>query len=180
MGGRKRRLTYRKYTEKKSTCTTVPLVISLPLSSYTDVPVDSIETLYTRVTSFPLPPTWIINNAAKTPISICKLRISSGIRADILITLTINAEKDWVISFIHHNINPDNCSLLNKLPSTLSSVDSIISTLSLIDSSKVCLGNSDPSFLTSWQHRSLTLHNASGNYLNPFCMYIIPYIKFYR
>lgn len=167
MGGRKRRLTYRKYMEKKVAHRTTPLMISLPLSAYTDAPVDSIEILHSRISSLPLPPTWVVSNAAKSPLTICKLRVSENLqpRADILVTLTIDPEKGWAVSFIHKHTNPDNCMLLSKLPSTLSSVHSISSTLSLIDSCKVCPGNSDSTFLESWQQRSLTLHNSSGMYV---------------
>ena len=77
MGGRKRRLTYIKYSEKKSSATTSTLTVSLPLSNYVDPPVDSVDTLHTRIVSLPLPPTWIVNNATKTPLSICKLHVNS-------------------------------------------------------------------------------------------------------
>ena len=39
-----------------------------------------------------------------------------------------------------------NCSLLCNLPSTLSSVDTIMNVLSVLDSSNVCLGNDDKTF----------------------------------
>ena len=79
----------RKYSEMKSSHAIQPVVVSLPLSSYMDGPVDSAEVLYI---SFPLPPTWIIDNVTKVPLTLCLLHVSSGSlapRADILITLTI-------------------------------------------------------------------------------------------
>ena len=142
------------------------LMVSLPLSVYIDAPADSVDILHTRVTSLPLPPAWIVNNAAKTPLSLCKLVMNSGDiqpRARVLVTLTLKADKTWVVSFIHSDINPDNCPVFDRLPPTLTSVSSIRHALSLIDSNKVCSGNSDLSFIASWNQRSLTLHNTSGN-----------------
>ena len=155
-------MAYRKYIERKTTRSTKSLVVSLPISSYVDAPVESTEILYTRITSaLPLPSNWIIDTATKVPITLCKLRISSESlppRADILITLTITADKRWAVSFIHRSIDSSNCSLLSVLPPTVSSVAFIRSFMSLMDSSKMCLGNSDPTFLANWQQRSLTLH----------------------
>ena len=165
MRGRKRKLGYRKYLEKKSTRVPRPLMISLPLTSYTNGPVDLAVTLHSRITSLPLPPSWVIDNALKVPITLCKLRVRSGgcrPRTDILITLTIDANMKWVISFVHQAINPDNCSLLGALPPMLTSVTSVANAISLLNSSKICSGNSDSDFLKNWQQRSLTLHNSNG------------------
>ena len=163
MGGKKHRLTSRKYSVRNYTNTSVSLVVSLPLAAYADAPVQSVGALCTRITSLPLPPTWTI--ASRTPLSICKLQINSEDaqpRASVLVTLTIRADQTWVVSFIHQAINPDGCVVLSRLPPTFLSADSIMHGLSLINSSKVCLGNSDQSFITSWKQRSLTLHNSTG------------------
>ena len=103
--------------------------------------------------------TWVVNNAASSPLSICKLQIDleSSPRANIVVTLTIGTEKTW---FIHNSINSDNCPLIQRLLPILSSVSSIRNT---IDSNKICSGNSDPSFIESWKQRSLTLNNSTGN-----------------
>ena len=152
MGGRKRPLAYRKYAERRNGHSTEPLVVSLPLSSYDTGPVESLVTLYQRIASLPLPPSWVVSNTANIPITLCKLRVTSQTqppRADVLITLTINAQKEWVVSFIHQDIDPSNCPLLSNLPPTLPSVSSITNTLCLFNSSRVCVGTLTRS---SWQN----------------------------
>ena len=72
---------------------------------------------------------------------------------------------DWVVSFIHESVIASNCQLLSELPHKITSAASVTSILHLMDSSKVCLGNSDPLFLKNWQERSLNLHNSRGNRL---------------
>ena len=166
MGGRKHRLCTLKYSERrKSKRVTIPRVVSLPLSSYINGHVTSTVALHSRLASLSLPQTWIVSNATTSPISICKLRISSGDmppRADVLVTLAIHADMKWSISFIDRNIDPKNCSLLEKLPSSLSSISSIRSAITAIDCSKICVGNSDDTFIVSWHRRSLTLQNFDG------------------
>ena len=180
MGGRKRCLSYRKYTERKVARTSAPLPVSLPLSSYTDAPLNSIEVLHARLSTLPLPPSWVINNAAKAPITLCKLRISSGNllpRADVVVTITINPDNPWTVAFIHDSVNPSNCSLLSTVHSTLSSITSVQRVLSLIDSSRICQGNPDSSFLESWQQRSLTLHNSTGKL---YCFVVLMHLMFQK
>lgn len=182
MGGRKLRLSVlRKCLEKKQHKRVIaglklsipvkhvvhvpPLSVSFPISSYLNGQVADCGTLHNRLTSSPLPPTWVINEH-KTPVIISKLRTFHELsppRVDVVITLTISAELNWSVSFTNSKLNPMNCDLLQELPAVISNVSSVQRIFSLVDSSKVCIGNPDSNLIEMWQTRTMTLHGCNGN-----------------
>lgn len=181
MGGRKLRLSVRRKQHKKVlhsrivtglkisipvefTVKLPPLCVSLPISSYRDAPCADVNTVRSRIKSCsPLPPTWVVNDT-DSPLILCKLKTFQLLppKINVSVTLSINDQLQWSVSFLQTKLDPTNCCILNGLAATVSSVSSLVTILSHIDSSKVCVGNPDTDILEMWHQRSLSLHGSNG------------------
>ena len=156
MGGRKLWLSTRRNKERRKSLVngltlsipvrhTVhfpPLTVSLPRSCYNDAPTTNASTLGTRIASLPqLPPTWVVSSTS-VPITLCKLRnynrTNHPLRVDVPLTLTVDADLKWSLSFLSPKLDPSNCRLLSDLPGHIHSVSSLLSVISLLDSSNMC------------------------------------------
>ena len=129
-----------------------PPIVSLPLSLSLHEHISDADTLCTRITSILLPSTWIVNST-RMPITLCKLQTRYNqlpLKVDVLVTLSVNSELKWDMALIHYNLNPMNCFLFGKFPSTVSNVSCIIDMMSIIDSCTVCVGNPDNNILKMW------------------------------
>lgn len=154
-----------------------PLTVSIPASIYFSGPVMDVDTLRNRIASFPLPVYWIVDTAA-IPITLCKLntyREKLPPRTSVFITVSIDGNMKWDVSFIQTKLNPKNCFLFKELPATISSVSCISTIVSLVDSCTVCEGNPDTDIIEVWRQRFLTLHGCNGknNKPPPFYSYLI-------
>lgn len=193
MGGRKHRLSVvRKRHEKQHHNRLVsglllsipvkhivhlpPLTVSIPASVYLSGPVMDVDTLRNRIASFPLPANWIVDTTA-VPFTLCKLctyREKLPPRVSVFITVSIDGNMKWDVSFIQSKLNPKNCFLFEELPATISSVSCISIIMSLVDSCTVCEGNPDTDIIEMWRQRSLTLHGCNGKTISPsFFLYLI-------
>ena len=142
MGGRKfRQSTHRKNEERKrrekkeekqaqqlppivsTPCqpvTVPPLTVSLPIESYFGGCVQSSVALHLRLTSLPLPSSWII--ASTDPLTLCKMRLHQEGQANVTTTISIDGELGWTVFFSGKELTPTSCPLLAKLPHKLDSV----------------------------------------------------------
>ena len=142
-----------------------PLHISLPISTYFKSPIN-VDTICSRMSSFPLPRTWSLRNTTM-PLTLCKLQTTRHHppKVDTIVTLSVSEVMKFEWTFIHHKLTPNNCKAMEtELPSTVSSLSDVGDAMSLIDSCtvQVCAGNSDANLMEIWQQRSLTLHGSSG------------------
>ena len=132
--------------------------ISLPITSYIDGQVQSLESLHIRLSSPPsLPSPWMI--ASTAPLTLCKLRVETS-RPYIMATIKISRKPEWTL-FVLDKLNSGKCSLLADLPSNLTSVAVVCRMLMLLNSANVCMGNPDGKFLEVLNHRFLTMHGSS-------------------
>lgn len=160
MGGNKLRLSHRKRKSQLS------LVVSLPLSLYSSLKINSLSSLHSSLLSQPLPESWTI--AAKDPLTLVKLRVvcqDFHPQVDPLITLAVHSRLTWTLSVLNKHLDPAVNPSLTHLPSTLTSAKSVQVVLQAIDSLTLCLGNPDQKFQDLWKHRSVTLHGSSGIYV---------------
>ena len=135
--------------------------ISFPVAVYRDGSISSVDQLYSRLTSFPLPKSWIF--ASSKPLVLSKVRVNPRTtQADVLFTLTIDDQLKW--SLFLHNVSVDlnRCPLLRAVPHALNSASFVHKVLNFVDTSKMCTGNSEQRLLDQWQRRSLTLHGSYG------------------
>lgn len=118
--------------------------VSMPISVYFDRPVDSCTTLCSRMSSFPLPPGWIVHNSSP-PLTICKLQTTGNhpTRVGSIITLSVGEDMKCEWTFIHHKLDARNCKVFSELPATISTTTSIGDVLSLVDTCTQCVGNPD-------------------------------------
>ena len=129
---RKRRIEKEERREKHTTLipreTVVPsLTVSLPLASYLDGHVQSLECLYARLSNS-LPSSWTV--ASTTPLTLCKLRVqphvgTQGSHVDITTTITIMSNLEWALSVMNQPLTPAACPLLVGIPLQLSSVSAV-------------------------------------------------------
>ena len=101
MGGNKLRLSYRKRKSQLS------LVVSLPLSLYSSLKINSLSSLHSSLLSQPLPESWTI--AAKDPLTLVKLRVvcqDFHPQVDPLITLAVHSRLTWTLSVLNKHLDP--------------------------------------------------------------------------
>ena len=60
--------------------------------------------------------------------------------------ITVSADCSWNVCVYGHKIQPQNCTLLNSIPSRIDH-RSVSHLMSVIDSSSICKGNEDEKFL---------------------------------
>ena len=139
------------------------MLVSLPISAYFDSPIDTCNTLCSRMSAFPLPPGWVVHSFTP-PLTICKLQTTSHRppRVCSVITLSIGEDMKCEWTFIHHNLDTSNCLIFGELPTTISSTTSVGYALTLVDTCTQCIGNPDPSLVDVFRQRSLTIHGNSG------------------
>ena len=139
------------------------LTVSLPLASYLNGSVGSLESLCTRLSKSSLPPSWTV--ASATPLTLCKLRVQVGGQGSsvyISAAVTIQSDLGWTLSIANQPLTPIVCPFLFRVPAQLTSVSAVFHMVSTLDSVKLCMGNREAKFIELWQHRALTLHGSSG------------------
>ena len=131
-----------------------PLVVSLPLSSYTDSTAQSIVQLLDRVMKIVLPPKWTnVTDSLHSidHISLCKLLERPSCPARLLFTVTVTSTFQWTVHVASDKKSFQN-ELISSLPPALTSVSHVLQLLSLLDSAKVCPGNPEKKFLENVSH----------------------------
>ena len=130
-------------------------------SAATNDTITSSEQLYQQmINKLTFPQHWIIVSA--DPLTICKMKVSSGSAAQAIATLSISKELEWTMYYLQYKLSPSNCPLLTGLPSQIESITTVMQLMELIDASKPCAGNNDAKFIENFEQRKLTLHGSLG------------------
>ena len=136
--------------------------ISIPVSAYREDLWYSLSKLCSRLSSTPLPKSWVI--CATKPFILSKVCVNTQtMNSDILFTISIDAGMKWSLFIQQALLDSRRCPLLQKVPVlTLNSVGTVRKLLSIVDALKICRGNPEKKFLDQWKQRFITLHSSSG------------------
>ena len=129
------------------------LTVSLPLASYLNGSVGSLESLCTRLLKSSLPPSWTV--AFATPLTLCKLRVQVGGQGSsvyVSAAVTIQSDLGWTPSIVNQPLTPIVCPFLSRVPAQLTSVSAVFHMISMLDSVKLCIGNREAKFIELWHH----------------------------
>ncbi len=159
MGGRKFRLSVRKYNEKKeplSLIVTIELTkdltvlkVSLPRELY--CPVETLSTLKAQLTSQPLPPQWFFSPSGA---SICLFKIQHQESAvEISFSVSIDEHLQWSVTIGDRTLSPVNSPTLASVPSILGGISHVLQLFTFLDSCRPCTGNSEQKFMDVARHR---------------------------
>ena len=111
--------------------------ISFPVSVYRDGSISSVDQLYSRLASFPLPESWIF--ASSKPLVLSKMRVKSQTtQADVLFSLSIDDGLEWSLSLQNVSLDPNRCPLLRKVPHALNRTSAVYDLLNFVDRAKIC------------------------------------------
>lgn len=83
---------------------------------------------------------------------------------DVPYMVKIATDFTWTTQIGHNNISLDENELLNGLPHSLHSVESVIRVLRVLDGSKLCVGNSDAKFSRLIERRNGKFMDNSSKY----------------
>lgn len=132
--------------------------VSLPLSSYTQSNVHSVQVLESRLTTYGLPQTWFVTNVQ--PLTVCKIKsCSQPSQSNVVFNITIDEHFTWTLSVFNYIIQPDS-EALSSAPVVIKDVDTLLKLIKFLDSCRVCSGNADENLLEVWQYRSQTVHGT--------------------
>ena len=156
MGKRKRRLHHGKNYERKKYGLQVRipfkmlkrpdrLLVSLPIASFSSVPVQELNVLHSRLT-LTVPPAWSLGEITSSLLVLYKMQLLSSNVPSVTFSLCITDEYQWKLVLGGKEINKEYCEILNKHPCTLRCVDDVLLVLKDIDTSQLCGGNSDDRF----------------------------------
>ena len=110
--------------------------VSLPLSSFNDTPVESLEKLHCRLKQSNVIPSGKYNDSVQILCIIIIIGWISTIQneelrifqlgylkssTEVLRSLTIREDFSWVVSYKKEAVNPSHCDLLKDVPSSLNS-----------------------------------------------------------
>ena len=164
MGGRKHRLSVRKYQEKKKPLSLIVtikltkeisvLTLSLPRELYMRCPVHGLPALTARLESQSLPPQWFLSSAGAS-LSLFKIHHQEG-HTEVRYSIQISEHLQWSINICGKNLTPVSTPVLGQISSVLSGIPSVMELLGLLDSCRPCLGNNEQRFLDVVRHREST------------------------
>lgn len=141
-----------------------PLTLSLPLTFYINLPLNSLSTLHSRLKMMPqLLNGWIDATSCPSELTICRLQ-QTGPCPSVLFTVTIREDLTWQVHYKFIRIEPDSTAF-QGIPSVLASLGDISHLISVFDSSKCCIGNPDEKFAPLLSRReSGVFKNKSGKF----------------
>lgn len=143
-----------------------PLVVSLPVSSYTSALVGDVAQLRSRLqTSSFLPSGWAFSDgqpgaSLSTPLMLHKLP-ELGVAAGVVFTLQVMHDRVWKLR-IGESIVESSIELLKDCVLHIGCVNHILHLLSLLDEAICCVGNSDSIFLELISRHKGCIRDPSG------------------
>ena len=183
MGGRRNRLSVRKYQESKKPLSLIVtikltkeisvLTISLPRELYMTCPVKTLPAMKARLETTSLPPQWFLLSASAS-LSIFKCQ-HEGRAVEVFCTVNIDEQLHWSVNIHGRNLTLVNSFTLAYLPSVLSSISCMSQILALLDSCRLCIGNSEKKFLEVARHQQ-SIHQGSGMINIPCVQYIMLFL----
>lgn len=184
MGGRRQRLSVRKYQESKKPLSLIVtikltkeisvLTISLPRELYMTCPVETLPALKARLQTTSLPPQWFFLSASAS-VSIFKCQHQDR-AVEVFCTVNIDEQLHWSVNIHGRNLTPVNSPTLACLPSILNSISCMSQILALLDSCRLCMGNSEK-FLEVARHQRC-LHQGNGMKNNTLMCAVYMYVTF--
>ena len=161
MGGRKFRLTVKKYQEPKKPLSLVisikltkeisVLNISLPRELYLTCPVQTLTALKARLEMQSLSPHWFLSTSTS---SLSLFKIQHQYRTvEVTFSIYIDEHLQWSVNICSRNLTPLNSPTLASIPSVLDNISSVMQLFALLDSCQLCMGNSEQKFLDVARHR---------------------------
>ena len=161
MGGRRHRLSARKYHERTKPLSLivcidraklhVSLPISLPRELYMTCPVGSLSALKARFETQSLPAQWFLSSSYSS-LSLFKIQHQQG-NVEASCTVSIDETLQWSVSICGRTVTPMNSLALSSIPSVLNSTSCVLRLLALLDSCRLCAGNSEEKLLEVARHR---------------------------
>lgn len=133
------------------------LTISLPISAYADRPINSLESLVTRLSSMrsvSLP--WVITS--NVPLILCMMATIDG-QSYIDVCLTIDVALQWTVTVRQKKLHSCNNTSLFHLPRSIKAIEDVSCLMRFFGSVKICVGNPDVSLIDQWKK---SLHCSSG------------------
>ena len=175
MGGRRNRLSVRKYQESKKPLSLIVtikltkeisvLTISLPRELYMTCPVKTLPALKARLETMSLPPQWFLLSASGL-LSIFKCQ-HQGRAVEVFCTVNIDEQLLLECQYPWQELTPVNSFTPAYLPSVLSSISCMSQILALLDSCRLCIGNSEKRYLEVARHQQ-SIHQGNGMINIPF------------
>ena len=157
-------------------CTQQPLklIVSLPVSHFSALPLTSLSELHTRMVQLMLLPSgWIDITSGADQLSLCHIvRPPAAGLPTVNFTLVIDTNLSWKLYFFKQRVEIDRCPTFATTSTTMKSPTDIMNVLSVIETSQVCVGNPDEKFLPLLKHRQGLLLNGDGNLLMVFYNYL--------
>ena len=145
-----------------------PLIVSLPISSFTASSATDLEQLYARLTATrSFPPTWIdsTQNPAETVV-LCSLRCHPPqFTPNVAYVVKIDGELKWTLMCYTRRIEADECGVLAGIPLKLQGVQDVVNLLTTVHRSKICTGVQDDKFANLVETHCGVFRDQSGSYI---------------
>lgn len=111
-----------------------------------------------------MPRQWVIQNQKEDAVSICKISSQPNPSTGSLVIthcIVINSDLTWTVSVHGHQLDASKCSVLSKVPSTLST-DSLQSFVHTLSQYQVCPGHPDAQFVRMVEAKKGKLVSKDG------------------
>ena len=136
------------------------LTVSLPLSTFVNSHVRSLQQLTSRVSTLTVSLPWVITS--HLPLILCRIEVSSDQQPILEVSLTIDATLQWTATVLHKILNPTTSIPLFHLPHSIKAAEDVHCLLRFFSDVKVCVGNPDAGLIEQWKKRSCSLHYSCG------------------
>ena len=170
MGGRRHRLSVRKYQERKKPLFLVVsikltkeisvLTISLPRELYMTCPVRTLPALKARLEMQSLSSHWFLSSNSTPSLSLFKVEHQDR-TVEATFSIYIDEYLQWSVNICSKTLTHLNSPTLASIPSTLDSISSVMQLFALLDSCRMCTGNSEQKFLDVARHRE-SIHQGTS------------------
>ena len=103
------------------------LTVSLPLSTFVNSHVRSLQQLTSRVSTLTVSLPWVITS--HLPLILCRIEVSSDQQPILEVSLTIDATLQWTATVLHKILNPTTSIPLFHLPHSIKAAEDVYSLL---------------------------------------------------
>ncbi len=146
--------------------TGINLTVSLPLSFFINLPLNSLSALHSRLKMMPeLLTGWVDATICPSQIQICRLH-QIGISPCVQLTITIGEDLTWQVHYRLTRLEAGT-GIFQSISSVVASIGNLCDLISVINASKFCIGNPDEKF------DSLLSSHESGIFLNHSGMFLL-------
>ncbi|XP_064401712.1 uncharacterized protein LOC135347608 [Halichondria panicea] len=137
--------------------------VKLPIQHFFSTPLLTTQALKLRLEKKTLPLLWSMHLGCQDSLLLCKMSLAESIHVApvVQVSLRINEDLSWSVSFVGRIIPPNAPSMLS-LPPTIKTIDDMTTLLDFFANCQLCCGSKEEKLLNVIKHKDSTLQGQNS------------------